>query len=148
MPDAAALLVDRWISEGKEVVYRFAPVTSPHTVPAGEEFVTASERVLKCKQGVLWHASGFLTSPTCAIKFSHKDFDSGNNYRIDSTLLSGEHMPNTALWAKGPPELPGFYSIVLMVPFTWTEWAKVSFVNLSDNPITLLQSLYLVAMVK
>ena len=148
MPEAAALIVDRWISEGKEVVYKFAPVTRPRVVQPGEELVTASERALKCKQGVLWHASGFVTSPTCAIRFQHKDFDSGNDYRLDTTLLSGEHMPNTALWAKGPPELPGFYSIVLMVPFTWENWAKVSFVNLSVNPITVLQSLYLIAMVK
>ena len=148
MPEAAALIVDRWMEQGKDVVYRFAPVQNPIVVQPGEEYVTADESILRCEQGVLWHASGFLSSPTCAIRFQHKDFDSGNNYRIDTTLLSGEHSPNGALWAKGPPELPGFYSIVLMVPFTWQDWARVSFINLDTNPITILRSLYLVAMVR
>ncbi len=147
MPEAAALIVDRWISEGKEVVYRFAPVTNPRIILPGEELIIASETDLKCKQGVLWHASGFITSPVCATRFEHKDFDTGSSYRVDTTLLSGENMPNNALWARGPPDTP-FYTFVLMVPFTWQTWARVSFINLDVVPITLLASLYLVAMVK
>ena len=147
MPEAAALIVDRWMREKKNIVYKFAPVTVARTIQPGKELIIASENALRCKQGVLWHASGFISSPTCAIRFTHKDFDTGTSYRLDTTLLSGENMPNNALWARGPPDTP-FYTIVLMIPFTWEEWAKVTIVNLDVNPITVLQSLYLIAMVK
>ena len=147
MPTPAALIVDRWIREGKRIYWKFAPVTTPRTVQPGEELVIASDEDLRCVEGVLWEASGYVTSPRCAIRFQSEDFDSGDKFRIDTSLESGENIPNDYLWARGPPEIP-FYSIVLVVPFVWTDWAKVSIVNLDDEPITVLKSLYLVSMIK
>jgi len=145
MPEAAALIVNQWIKEGKKVIYKFAPVTIPRTIQPGKELVIASENDLRCQQGVLWHASGFITSPKAAIRFQSPDFDTGDRFRIDTSLESGENMPNTALWARGPPDTT-FYTIVLLTPYTWTDWARVTIINLDEVPITVLQSVYLVAM--
>jgi len=145
MPDGPALIVDRWIKDKLPFVWKFAPILTPRIVLPGTAHPIASLADLTCEEGVLWSAAAIITSPVCSIRFESPDFDTQNNLRIDNILALGETMPNTLAWARGPPDI-AFYQITLAIPYLWKEWGRVSLVNLDTVSISVLQTVYLVAL--
>jgi len=148
MSISASPLITDWIIHGLEFQYHLQPKRGPFIIPPnGIIQVPSDQYTFKASEGALLYFGALFHSPLCGVRFECSNgLDTENNFTVDSVSFLGA--ANTPFFVSAtihPKISAGLFSILNSREILWTNWARLSLINLDSIPQTCIGYAYMMA---
>lgn len=144
---ASPLIVD-WIKNGLKWQYRLQPKRGPFTIPPnGIWSVPEEPYIFTAPEGVLLYFGALFHSPLCGVRFECANgLDTEDNFTVDAAAFLGA--ANTPFFVSAtmhPKISSGLFTVLNSREIPWTDWARLSLINLDSNPQICVGYAYMMA---